>query len=86
MNGGDPQASIMDKLLELERRILAIENIVIPHDSIPWTVIAAAVAAALPDAQIISVRPSVQTADIFLQKLWSIEGRMRQFDSHKVRN
>ncbi len=80
------QNLLLERLDAMDARLRLLEDIVVPHDSIPWTVIAAAVALAAPGSRIVSVQPSHSVAtDAVLQNLWSFDGRMRIFESHRLR-
>jgi len=85
MNPMNPE-SLLAKIAELESRLRVMEDWVVPHDSIPWSVICAAVAAVMPNAKIIDVQPlTTQTSQMVLQNLWSFGGRMSLLASHRLR-
>jgi hypothetical protein len=71
--------SLEEKLADLQFRF-ELEN---PH--IPWHVLAAAVAAVVPNGRITGVIPGEKFADILTQSLWSVGGRLDLFSSHRVR-
>ena len=84
MQGNHLNQQILERLDSIHARLRVLEDIVVPHDSIPWTVIAAAVAVAVPNSGIVSVKP-LNSSESVLQNLWSFDGRMRIFDSHRLR-
>ena len=64
-----------ERIAELEQRLQSMEA-----ESVPWHVIAAAVAAVVPDARIVS------NAEVPSQRLWETSGRLRNVSSHQLRN
>lgn len=74
-HAGDLYQRLEERLAELEQRLQTIEA-----ESIPWHVIAAAVAAAMPDVRIVSI------AEAPPQRLWEASSRLRNVSSHQLRN
>jgi hypothetical protein len=71
----------------LEARIAALEarlNDELPE--VPWFVIAAAVAAVVPNARIIEIAAVIEgRATATLQNIWCVGGRLELLGSHKLR-
>ncbi len=63
------------RIADLEQRLLTMEA-----ESVPWHVIAAAVASAVPDSRIVSI------SEAPAQRLWEASGRLRNVSSHELRN
>lgn len=71
----------------LEARIAALEarlNDELPE--VPWFVIAAAVAAVVPNTRIIEIAEVIEgRASATLQNLWCVGGRLELLGSHRLR-
>lgn len=76
-----PPTSLEERLASLEARIAELERqCEVAQLNIPWHVICAAVAAAMPNVRIIQVTPAAPSADG-----WRTSAKLRNIYSHQVR-
>ena len=82
----DP-STLQARIDTLEKRLAELEyRFELEHPTIPWTVITAAVAAVLPNAEIIGIDYIAESQpQVLIQNLWSVGGRLDLFSSHRVR-
>ena len=82
----DP-AALQARITQLDKRLNELEyRFELENPSIPWTVIAAAVAAVVPNAEIIGIDHIAENQpQVLIQNLWSVGGRLDLFSSHRVR-
>lgn len=82
----DP-STLQSRIDALEKRLAELEyRFELENPTIPWTVITAAVATILPDAEIIGIDFIAEShPQVLIQNLWSVGGRLDLFSSHRVR-
>lgn len=79
-------AKMQERIGTLEKQLADLQyRFELEHPNIPWHVLAAAVAAVLPNARITGIIPGEKFADILTQNLWSVGGRLDLFSSHRIR-
>jgi hypothetical protein len=83
-----------DRTKALEERVLTLEKCLaelelrfeLENPYVPWHVLAAAVAAVVPDGRIVGVARLAEThPEVLIQNLWSVGGRLDIFSSHRLR-
>lgn len=82
----DLLARLQERVGTLEKELAELKfRFELENPDIPWHVLAAAVAAVIPNGRIMGVIPGEKFADIITQNLWSVGGRLDLFSSHRIR-
>lgn len=77
---------LLEKIAALEKRVAHLEaRLAVDLPEIPWHVLAAAVAAVIPDGRLVSATATFDRVSFAPSNLWGIGGRLEQFESHRVR-
>lgn len=78
--------ALLDRIAQLEARLSALESrLDLELPEVPWHVIAAAVAAILPDAKITAINRAADTLTMSPLNFWAMGGRLEHFESHRLR-
>jgi hypothetical protein len=79
-------ARMQRRIDELEARLARLEGRLDTElPEIPWHVVTAAVAAALPHGHILSIKPVRERVFHSSLNFWSVGGRFDHFESHRIR-
>lgn len=79
-------AELLAKIDALEKKVQHLEQRLADElPEVPWHVLAAAVAAVVPDGRLVSAKRVAEAPPFAPFNFWGIGGRLEQFESHRFR-